>query len=209
MFKTLLKTIWSHLNQNKAYAAINIGGLAIGIGCSLVIYKIIAYESSFDSYHTNYENVYRLITDYKDPVGEIKYEEGQVPPVGEAIRNEFPGTALREAVANYQQKVLTAFQEVEDALVNNFATGQRVERLAETARATSATLRLSTDRYLAGLVDYLPVLTAQRTDFDVSSRLLAARRQLLADRISLARSLGGRWMQDKMNARLQIEKDKK
>lgn len=117
--------------------------------------------------------------------------------------------ALREAVANYQQKVLSAFQEVEDALVNNFATEQRLERLAETAQATSATLRLSTDRYLAGLVDYLPVLTAQRTDFDVSSRLLAAQRQLLADRISLARSLGGVWMQDKVNSRLQVNKDKK
>ena len=117
--------------------------------------------------------------------------------------------ALREAVARYQQKVLLAFQEVEDALANNFATEQRVARLAETAQATDATLRLSTDRYLSGLVDYLPVLTAQRTEFDVSSRLLAARRQLLADRISLARALGGDWMQDKMNLRLQIEKDKK
>lgn len=117
--------------------------------------------------------------------------------------------ALREAVARYQQKVLLAFQEVEDALVNNYATEQRVKRLAETAQATAATLRLSTDRYLSGLVDYLPVLTAQRTDFDISSRLLAARRQLLADRISLARALGGEWMQDKMNSRLQIEKDTK
>ena len=117
--------------------------------------------------------------------------------------------ALREAVANYQQKVLTAFQEVEDALVNNYATEQRVERLAETAQATGATLRLSTDRYLAGLVDYLPVLTAQRTDFDVSSRLLSARRQLLAERISLARALGGDWMRDQMNSRLQIEEDEK
>jgi NodT family efflux transporter outer membrane factor (OMF) lipoprotein len=117
--------------------------------------------------------------------------------------------ALREVVANYQQKVLIAFQEVEDALVNNYATEQRVERLAETAEATGATLRLSTDRYLAGLVDYLPVLTAQRNDFDVSSRLLAARRQLLADRISLARALGGDWMSEQLNARLQIEEDKK
>jgi len=116
--------------------------------------------------------------------------------------------ALREAVANYQQKVLLAFQEVEDALVNNFATEQRVKRLVETAQATATTLRLSTDRYLSGLVDYLPVLTAQRIDFDISSRLLAARRQLLADRISLARALGGDWMQDKMDLRLQIEKDK-
>ena len=117
--------------------------------------------------------------------------------------------ALREAVAAYQQKVLSAFQEVEDALVNNVATQQRVAYLAETAMATQATLRLTTERYLAGITDYLPVLTAQRTFFDVNSRLLAAQRQLLADRISLARSLGGSWMQDKMNARLQIEKDKK
>jgi NodT family efflux transporter outer membrane factor (OMF) lipoprotein len=117
--------------------------------------------------------------------------------------------ALREAVADYQQKVLIAFQEVEDALVNNYATELRVERLAETAQATGATLRLSTDRYLAGLVDYLPVLTAQRNDFDVSSRLLAARRQLLAERISLSRALGGDWMSNQMNARLQIEEDKK
>jgi len=91
MFRALIKTIRSHLSQNKTYAAINIGGLAIGIGCSLVIFKIIAYESGFDSYHTNYENVYRLIIEYQDPIEGIKYQEGQVHPLGEAIRNDFPG----------------------------------------------------------------------------------------------------------------------
>jgi outer membrane protein TolC len=70
-------------------------------------------------------------------------------------------------------------------------------------------LRLSTERYLAGLDDYLPVLTAQRSDFETRSNLLAARRQLLVDRISLARALGGSWMQDQMNARLQTEKEAK
>lgn len=91
MFKIICKTIWGHLNINKTYTALNIIGLAIGIGCSLVIYNIIAYESSFDSYHTNYENIYRLVTEYQHPNEGVKYEEGQVPPVGEAIRNEFPG----------------------------------------------------------------------------------------------------------------------
>lgn len=118
------------------------------------------------------------------------------------------GAALREAVTAYQQKVLSAFLEVEDALANNYATEQRIEHLAETAWATQATLRLTTERYLAGLTDYLPVLTAQRNDFDVRSRLLAAQRQLLTDRISLARALGGSWMQNKVDARLQLAKDK-
>ena len=116
---------------------------------------------------------------------------------------------LREAVAGYQQKVLAAFQEVEDALANNYASGQRVELLIETSRATGASLRLSTDRYLAGLDDYLPVLTAQRADAETRSRLIAAQRQLLADRISLARALGGSWMQGQMDARVQIEKEKR
>jgi len=117
--------------------------------------------------------------------------------------------ALRESVAVYQQTVLNAFKDVEDALANNYATAQRLEQLAATAEATGATLRLSTDRYLAGLDDYLPVLTAQRTDFETRSNLLAAQRQLLVDRISLARALGGSWMQDQMNARLQTEKEAK
>ncbi len=117
--------------------------------------------------------------------------------------------ALREAVADYQQKVLAAFQEVEDALANNYAAALRVEWLAETARATGSNLRLSTDRYLAGLDDYLPVLTAQRADAETRSSLIAAQRQLLADRISLARALGGAWMQGQLDSRVQIEKEKR
>ena len=98
MLRKLFKTIWSHLTINKIYTAINIGGLAIGIGCSLVIYKIIAYESSFDSYHKNHKNIYRLINEYKDPIEGIKYQEGQVHPLGEALRNDFSGI---DAVMTY------------------------------------------------------------------------------------------------------------
>lgn len=114
---------------------------------------------------------------------------------------------LAEAVAAYQQSVLNAFGDVEDALVNNAATEQRSARLAETARVTAATLRLSTDRYLSGLTDYLPVLTAQRADFEAQRQLLSARRQLLADRISLARALGGEWMQQMVVERIKSEED--
>lgn len=91
MFRAIIRAISNHLYQNKTFAAINIGGLAIGIGCSLVIFKIITFETNFDNYHRNYENIYRLVTKYQDPILGLKYEEGQVPPVGEAIRNEFPG----------------------------------------------------------------------------------------------------------------------
>ena len=99
-----------------------------------------------------------------------------------------------EAVAVYQQRVLKGFQEVEDALNGNRTTGMRIERLSEQVEATAAAQRLALERYLQGLSDYLPVLSAQIYNFNARSQLLAARRQLLSQRISLARALGGGWM---------------
>lgn len=110
---------------------------------------------------------------------------------------------LREAVARYRQAALGAFREVEDALSGSWAGEERVARLEETERATAAALRLSTDRYLSGLTDYLPVLTAQRSQVEVQSRLLSARRQLISQRIALARALGGSWMDEPLQRRLQ------
>ncbi|WP_298036147.1 efflux transporter outer membrane subunit [uncultured Desulfuromonas sp.] len=110
--------------------------------------------------------------------------------------------AFRERLAGYRQSVLSAFQEVEDALARNRATEQRISRLAERASATEASLRLSTERYLQGLSDYLPVLTAQALLLDAEGQLLASRRQLIADRITLARALGGSWMETELDHKL-------
>jgi NodT family efflux transporter outer membrane factor (OMF) lipoprotein len=108
---------------------------------------------------------------------------------------------FRENLARYQQAVLTAFQEVEDALVANRTTEERISFLAQREEASEAALRLALDGYLQGLSDYLPVLTAQGLQFDAESQLLAARRQLFADRITLARALGGEWMDEEMEQR--------
>lgn len=109
---------------------------------------------------------------------------------------------FRETLAGYHKAVLTAFREVEDALVNNRTTEQRITRLEERVEATGAALRLSLDRYLLGLSDYLPVLTAQGLDFEAQSQLLSARRQLISDRIGLARAVGGNWMEKDIEKRL-------
>jgi len=109
---------------------------------------------------------------------------------------------FRENLARYHQQVLTAFREAEDALAAGHASEERIARLREREEASSAALRLSLDRYLYGLSDYLPVLTAQGLHFDAQSQLVSAERQLIADRISLARALGGSWMDDEMTRRL-------
>lgn len=112
---------------------------------------------------------------------------------------------FREKLAGYHQAVLGAFQEVEGALVRGRTSAERIGLLEAQTAAAEGSLRLATDRYRRGLTDYLPVLTAQGLTFDAQSRLLAARRQLIADRISLARSLGGGWMSDQVQQRLTLE----
>jgi NodT family efflux transporter outer membrane factor (OMF) lipoprotein len=105
---------------------------------------------------------------------------------------------FRENLAGYHRSVLFAFQEVEDALAAGRTGEERIARLGEQEEASAAALRLALDRYLQGLSEYLPVLTAQGLHFNAQSQLLAARRQLIADRITLARALGGAWMEQEL-----------
>lgn len=110
---------------------------------------------------------------------------------------------FRENLAGYHKSVLSAFREVEDALAAGRTGEERIARLRQSEEASAAALRLALDRYLQGLSEYLPVLTAQGLHFDAQSQLLAARRQLIADRISLARALGGDWMDTELTDTLQ------
>ncbi len=108
---------------------------------------------------------------------------------------------FQEQLAAYHQAVLSAFREVEDALVAARAGEERLERLAEVESDSAAALQLALEHYLAGLSDYLPVLAAQSLYATAQSQLLTARRQLIAERIRLARALGGDWMEG------QVEED--
>jgi putative ABC transport system permease protein len=56
--------------KNKLYAGINIFGLAIGIACSLVLLAYVTNELSFDGFHQNKENIYRLLVTTKSQEGE-------------------------------------------------------------------------------------------------------------------------------------------
>ncbi len=109
---------------------------------------------------------------------------------------------FQEQLDQYRQTVLVAFKEVEDALISNRKTEEAIGWLKNEETAADSALRLASDRYLDGLSDYLPVLTAQALHFDAQNRLLSTRRQLISDRISLARALGGSWMDADIKKRL-------
>jgi outer membrane protein TolC len=119
---------------------------------------------------------------------------------------------FEENLALYHRAVLTAFQEVEDALARNRASEEHIALLNAQIAYSSDALRLSTDNYMEGLSDYLPVLAAQQGLYQSEAALLSARRQLISDRIQLARALGGEWtnefIRDRYAAQREEEQDK-
>ncbi len=60
MLKNYLITTLRNYLKYKWYTAINILGLVIGITCFLLIFLFIQYELSYDSFHENYERIYRF-----------------------------------------------------------------------------------------------------------------------------------------------------
>lgn len=87
MFKNFLVTALRNLKRNKVYALLNIFGLALGIGCALVIFKVITYELSYDKFHSNYDQIYRVVRNDIYPDG-IQQGSGVPHPLGIAIRND-------------------------------------------------------------------------------------------------------------------------
>lgn len=89
MFKNYLKTALRNLSRNKVYSILNVVGLALGIGCALVIFKVITFENSFDKHQKNYDNVYRVVNHSIRP-DEIEKGMGTPHPVGPAMLTDFP-----------------------------------------------------------------------------------------------------------------------
>lgn len=99
----------------------------------------------------------------------------------------------RQAVAQYKQVILTAFKEVEDALVGVAMTREQAGAQERQVDALNAALRRANLRYKGGLASYLDVLIAQRNLFDAELALATTRRSYLTSVVQLYKALGGGW----------------
>jgi len=65
MIRNYLKIAWRNLLKNKGFSLINITGLALGIGCFIVITMYVVDELSYDEFHANADDIYRINSDIK------------------------------------------------------------------------------------------------------------------------------------------------
>jgi len=85
-----LKFAFRNLWRNKFYSLINIGGLAIGVAVSMLILVFVGHELSFDRFHKNADNIYRLKATFKFGEQEIN-ATGMSAHMGPALKESTAG----------------------------------------------------------------------------------------------------------------------
>ena len=99
----------------------------------------------------------------------------------------------REALISYQSSILSALEEVQNALVNYSQEQERRDRLNEAAQQSQLAIDLASQQYRAGLVDSLSVLDAQRELYADEDLAVQSQTTVTTDVIALYRALGGGW----------------
>src|SRR5215203_5132803 len=89
MLKNLLKIAVRNIRKDKTYSAINILGLTVGITCSVFLLMYILDEVSYDRYHKNARNIYRVISNIKEPDNAFTWAVAQIP-LADELRDNYP-----------------------------------------------------------------------------------------------------------------------
>lgn len=98
-----------------------------------------------------------------------------------------------ETYVQYEQTVLNALSEVENALKAYIEERERVAALERAVDASQKTLQLSSDLYKDGLADFQNVLDAETALFNNQSLLADAKGTAVINLVTLYKSLGGGW----------------
>ena len=97
----------------------------------------------------------------------------------------------RESLAEFEQVVLRALEETENALVSYREDQQRLVRLAEQARESSRAAAIARVRYREGAADFLALLDAERTELQAEDSVAEAEAGVFTSVIAVYKALGG------------------
>lgn len=85
MIQNYLKVALRNIKRNKLFSGINILGLAVGMACSIFILLWVQHERSYDKFHKNGANIYRLTVEISGLKASLS-----VAPIAKAMRSEIP-----------------------------------------------------------------------------------------------------------------------
>ena len=98
-----------------------------------------------------------------------------------------------ETVATYRQKVLTAFQEVEDNLAAQAMLTDAADMQTAALNAAKRAETITMNQYKAGVVSFINVLIAQNTRIAAENTLYNVRKRQFTSSVALIAAIGGQW----------------
>ena len=105
MYKSYFKMGWRSLLKNQRYSIINIGGLALGISCALIIFSIVKHHLTFDDFHSDSDRIYRIVTEqHRD---EISYRYAVPSPLGKVFRDEYTHAEKVARICTFDEQIIS------------------------------------------------------------------------------------------------------
>ncbi len=108
---------------------------------------------------------------------------------------------LEQARASYEKTVLTALEEVENALTAYNEEQYRIQKIKSSVDASKNVNEITRARYSAGLIDFQEVLDAQRVVFNQEDDLATSQGELIQHLIDIYWSMGGGWDETQLGIR--------
>ncbi len=100
---------------------------------------------------------------------------------------------FQQAILNYRDTVLRANEEVEDGIVSFLNEQERVKSLDKSTRAAARSVQIATLQYQQGIINYQPLLDAERDLVDQQDGLAQSRGMVGVDLVAIYKALGGGW----------------
>lgn len=94
MLDNYIKLAWRNLFKNKYFTIINVIGLGIGIAACLFIMQYVFFESSFDTFHKNYNLIYRVTQNRYENKVSVENSAMSFSAIGSTIKQEIPDIDL-------------------------------------------------------------------------------------------------------------------
>lgn len=90
LFGNYIKVSFRYLLRKKTFAIVNILGLALGMAAALLIYQYTDFEKSYDSFHENLPDIYRITTAWNPETTPQDKRATTVPWSGPGVKEAFP-----------------------------------------------------------------------------------------------------------------------
>src|SRR6266849_4237978 len=105
MLSNYFKVAFRNLTKHPLYSSINIGGLAMGLACTILILAWVHDELGYDRFHPDVENLYRMDWDFKTDNSE-GIGPGTPPPLAATLAREVPGVIAATRLRNMPSAVV-------------------------------------------------------------------------------------------------------